>query len=285
MSFKEQQSFSNTLASGATGTTVFTPYAVVLGPKADNLTLQDVGAVGTSGQVFTSNGAGTIPTWQDASGGSAKAFEIHNAVMSVRASTEYYRTSTIVPRLADWTDNASITETKYFDGVSWDPGAAGKTYVNIKGNADFNQTAQWNAGKNLCITVGIVFSEDDGAGTSQGFGLSTANIDWDSGTAASKRIGIAIRSGTVKAVTADGTTLTEGSDLDGDFVGSTMNIWTIFVDDGADTAYFYLNGTLKSSLTTSTLLNNSGAIAFNMSVGNASGQWALTEMIFSYETP
>lgn len=52
------------IASGGTNTTVFTPYAVVLGPKADNTSLQDVGAVGTSGQVLTSNGAGTIPTWQ-----------------------------------------------------------------------------------------------------------------------------------------------------------------------------------------------------------------------------
>jgi len=62
--------FPTGIASGGTNTTVFTPYAVVLGPKADNTSLQDVGGIGSSGQVLTSNGAGTIPTWQTASSGS-----------------------------------------------------------------------------------------------------------------------------------------------------------------------------------------------------------------------
>lgn len=57
------------LASGGTGTTVFTPYSVVLGPKADNLALQDTGAPDTAGKVLTSNGAGTPPTFQTPSGG------------------------------------------------------------------------------------------------------------------------------------------------------------------------------------------------------------------------
>ncbi len=55
------------ILSGGTGTTVFTPYAVVLGPKADNLTLQDVGGTGVLGTVLTSQGAGVVPAWNNIS--------------------------------------------------------------------------------------------------------------------------------------------------------------------------------------------------------------------------
>ena len=73
------------IGKGGTNTTVFTPYAVVLGPKADNTSLQDVGAVGIAGQVLTSNGAGTIPTWQ---AGSSSTFKNGTAAKnSADAST------------------------------------------------------------------------------------------------------------------------------------------------------------------------------------------------------
>lgn len=52
------------VAGGGTGTTSFTAYSVITGGTTSTGALQNVSGVGTSGQVLTSNGAGTLPTWQ-----------------------------------------------------------------------------------------------------------------------------------------------------------------------------------------------------------------------------
>ncbi len=57
------------VANGGTGASSFTAYAVVCGGSTSTNPLQSVSGVGTSGQVLTSNGAGSLPTWEDASGG------------------------------------------------------------------------------------------------------------------------------------------------------------------------------------------------------------------------
>lgn len=57
------------VASGGTGATSMTAYAVVCGGTTSTNPLQSVASVGTSGQVLTSNGAGALPTFQPASGG------------------------------------------------------------------------------------------------------------------------------------------------------------------------------------------------------------------------
>lgn len=57
------------VASGGTGDTSFTPYAVITGGTTSTGTLQDLGALGSSGQVLTSNGAGALPSWQTNAGG------------------------------------------------------------------------------------------------------------------------------------------------------------------------------------------------------------------------
>lgn len=52
------------VAGGGTGDTSFTAYSVITGGTTSTGALQNVSGVGTSGQVLTSNGAGTLPTWQ-----------------------------------------------------------------------------------------------------------------------------------------------------------------------------------------------------------------------------
>lgn len=49
---------------GGTGSTSFTAFSVLCGGLTSTSALQNVSGVGTSGQVLTSNGAGTLPTWQ-----------------------------------------------------------------------------------------------------------------------------------------------------------------------------------------------------------------------------
>lgn len=50
---------------GGTGAASFTPYAVICGGITGTSQLQSVASVGTAGQALISNGAGTLPTWQD----------------------------------------------------------------------------------------------------------------------------------------------------------------------------------------------------------------------------
>ena len=54
------------VASGGTGATSATAYAVLCGGTTSTGAFQPVASVGTSGQVLTSNGAGALPTFQSA---------------------------------------------------------------------------------------------------------------------------------------------------------------------------------------------------------------------------
>ena len=56
-------------AQGGTGLTSTTAYAVLCGGTTSTGNLQSIASVGTSGQVLTSNGAGALPTFQNASSG------------------------------------------------------------------------------------------------------------------------------------------------------------------------------------------------------------------------
>ena len=59
------------VAGGGTGLTSATAYAVLCGGTTSTGAFQSIASVGTSGQVLTSNGAGALPTFQAASGGSS----------------------------------------------------------------------------------------------------------------------------------------------------------------------------------------------------------------------
>ena len=58
------------VANGGTGVSSTTAYAVICGGTTGTNPLQSVASVGTTGQVLTSNGAGALPTFQTAAGGS-----------------------------------------------------------------------------------------------------------------------------------------------------------------------------------------------------------------------
>lgn len=56
------------VANGGTGNTSLTTYAVLCGGTTSTGAIQSVAGIGASGQVLTSNGAGTLPTFQNVSG-------------------------------------------------------------------------------------------------------------------------------------------------------------------------------------------------------------------------
>ena len=57
-------SFPITVPEGGTGGTAVTAYALIAGGTSPTTPFQQVSGAGTSGQVLTSNGAGTVPSWQ-----------------------------------------------------------------------------------------------------------------------------------------------------------------------------------------------------------------------------
>ena len=56
-------------AGGGTGLTTPSTYQLLAGPATSGGALQQISGVGTSGQVLTSNGASSLPTWQTVSSG------------------------------------------------------------------------------------------------------------------------------------------------------------------------------------------------------------------------
>jgi hypothetical protein len=56
-------------ANGGTGLSSLTTYALLAGGTTSTGNVQQVSGTGTSGQLLTSNGAGALPTWQDAPSG------------------------------------------------------------------------------------------------------------------------------------------------------------------------------------------------------------------------
>lgn len=66
------------VAGGGTGLTSATAYAVLCGGTTSTNPLQSIAGVGTSGQVLTSNGAGALPTFQNATGEGIVVQQVRN---------------------------------------------------------------------------------------------------------------------------------------------------------------------------------------------------------------
>jgi hypothetical protein len=70
ISLTTQVSGTLPVANGGTGVASATAYALLAGGTTSTGAFQSLASVGTSGQVLTSNGAGALPTFQNAAGGS-----------------------------------------------------------------------------------------------------------------------------------------------------------------------------------------------------------------------
>lgn len=78
-----------TVANGGTGRSTSTAYAVLCGGTTDTGAQQSVASLGTANQVLTSNGAGALPTFQDAGGASPIQAWVNfngSGVVSIRQS-------------------------------------------------------------------------------------------------------------------------------------------------------------------------------------------------------
>lgn len=78
-----------TVSQGGTGASTFTAYAVLCGGTTATNPIQPIASVGSAGQVLTSNGAGTLPTFQ-ASGAGGIVFSVITAASKSMISDEGY---------------------------------------------------------------------------------------------------------------------------------------------------------------------------------------------------
>lgn len=141
-----------TVTNGGTGVVTFNPYAVICGGTTATNPLQQVVGVGTAGQVLTSNGAGTLPTWQGVGGatGTIKSwlkgdntvpFNIYGSgnISSFSGGTTSNTINFTIPLL---TNNYSIIAT-FYGSVS--PGSP-VWYVSTQTTTSFSINGGWSGG-------------------------------------------------------------------------------------------------------------------------------------------
>lgn len=80
------------VAGGGTGNTSATAYAVLCGGTSSTAAHQSVASVGSAGQILASNGAGALPTFQNAAGLGASWVLLHTLTASNSASLAFTST-------------------------------------------------------------------------------------------------------------------------------------------------------------------------------------------------
>ena len=112
------------VVEGGTGDTSFTAYSVLCGGTTSHGGLQNVSGLGTSGQVLTSNGASTLPTWQPGGGGMSVVVT-GTDVTNMAVNTTYILTNTVftqqtvnlgLPTTATFGDTINIITTDISGG-------------------------------------------------------------------------------------------------------------------------------------------------------------------------
>lgn len=123
-----------------------TAYAVVCGPTSAPGDLQSIAGVGTSGQVLTSNGAGSLPTFQDAAGGgdwtsiTSGSFPAATTLSITSGLGTAYDSYRIVISGVSCTQNETLTIAFSVDG--------GSNY-NVPGNIDNDFSSPFNFGPTI----------------------------------------------------------------------------------------------------------------------------------------
>lgn len=81
------------VADGGTGLSSATAYAVLCGGTTSTAAFQSIAGVGTSGQILTSNGAGALPTFQAAAGGTPTTMSVTSHETAARFTDTLIGTS------------------------------------------------------------------------------------------------------------------------------------------------------------------------------------------------
>ncbi len=144
-----------TVPNGGTGDASFAAYSVLCGGTTSTAALQNVSGVGSAGQFLQSNGAGTLPTWANASGS--------GTVNSGTAGNfAYYAASTNAV-----SDSGVSSTSPSFTGITIGGGdltaTAASNQLKFTGNGGGNQIRTMNIA--ATTTVGEVITLPDSGGS------------------------------------------------------------------------------------------------------------------------
>lgn len=145
------------VGSGGTGNSTFTAYSIIAAGTTATGPFQNVSGVGTSGQVLTSNGAATLPTWQNVAG---------TGTVNTGTATHlaYYATSTNAVSDAN---GATVSGAYTFSGVhtfsAQDVHSAGISITGVTSNNTIDTTQNLGA----TLNANFVNSNATAAGNSK----------------------------------------------------------------------------------------------------------------------
>jgi len=241
------------VTDGGTGLSATTAYAVLCGGTTSTAALQSIASVGTSGQVLTSNGAGALPTFQTAAGGTPR--RTFAQTMQIESTTSL---GTVSPTNVSYGLQCSMNT----NGGS---SAFGTNFIDEGNYAMYDNNPEIN----------VISIYDAGSATGSGnlyfgdCGGSTAPTVTGTG----KRMCVIARTAatvlTWNAVNADGTTNSNATISS--VTAGLSNNWRI-VKTGSTNIKWYLNGTLKVTSTTNLPSGNSAtATLFMAGVNNDAG--------------
>lgn len=125
------------VAGGGTGNTTFTAYSVICAGTTATGAFQNVSGLGTATQVLTSNGAGSLPSWQDAPGSTSA-----NTVISLADDFLFHNTddgvSSALTSVYTWYEGFFASNTDYSTAAN--PGVLGNQAFASTGASLFLST-------------------------------------------------------------------------------------------------------------------------------------------------
>lgn len=138
-----------TVPFGGTGNTTFTAFSVICAGVTATAAFQNVSGVGLSGQVLTSNGGGTLPTWQNATGtGTVNSANANDLAF-------YAATGNTVSGLASANGGTLVTSNTGVPSILASTGVTGNILQTVSGAAPAWSTATYPA---TTIANNILFS-------------------------------------------------------------------------------------------------------------------------------
>jgi hypothetical protein len=194
------------VAYGGTGEISFTPYSVICGGTISTSPLQTVATLGTTGQVLTSQGAGNLPVWSNASAGTVTSVSGTGGQIDVSNGT----TTPVISIDPAYVGQVSINTVGTIGTGTWNATiispAAGGTGVN-------------NGAKTITLGGSLTTS---GAYASTFTMTGTTNVTFPtSGTLSTTTGTVTSVSGTVGQISVATGTTTPVISIDATYVGQT----------------------------------------------------------------
>lgn len=234
-----------TVPSGGTGAGSFTNGGVIIGNGSSAL---QVTTAGTAGQIFTSNGTGNDPTFQDNEGYAINANEATSGWFTSELKTPEGTAS-----LYGWT--ISYTPTKFANGSSFSANVAVTaihstgfydTFLGNTTNAAIDFSTARTIKTKFSASTPIPTGTTGGKNAFVGYAPSAAATSGDLTDTATVRVGFAFYDSSIYAISCNGTNLTST------FIqaySGTLESFTLKLN-GTTSAQFYVNGVLGATIST-----------------------------------